>query len=193
MIGDHFDFRNERSAFYRARLHDRWHTFQIALNWLTQAQGRIVVETGCLRNDSFQDGHSTVLLGEFCKKIGAKLFSVDIESSHVEVARRLTAELGDTVSVTVGDSVSFLKGFGHRIDLLYLDSFDYDPNNPLPAQNHAREELRAALPRLASRSCVLIDDNDSRGGGKGELAKQLLRENRFVCVLDFFQSCWVRV
>lgn len=193
MSGEYFDFRDERSQFYRARVHDRWPTFQIALNWLAQAGGKVVVETGCLRHDSFQDGYSTVLLGESCKRIGAKLFSVDIALAHVEVARRKTAEFGDTVSVTVGDSISFLKGFGHRIDLLYLDSFDYDPNNPFLAQNHVLEELRAAFPLLAPRACVLIDDNDSRGGGKGELGKQFLRENGFTCILDFFQSCWVRI
>ena len=79
------------------------------------------------------------------------------------------------------------------IDLLYMDSFDYNRADPGPAQRHALAEVKAAAPHLSPNACVLIDDNDQVGGGKGELAKKFLAKNGFVCLMDHFQSCWVNV
>lgn len=192
MIGDLFDFRDKTSEFYRARIHDRWPTFQIALNWLLQTGGSNIVETGCVRDESHQDGASTRLFADFLRrKDGIKFWSVDIEQRHVALARSLVSP-DDRITLIVGDSIDFLKSFPHRIDLLYLDSFDYNRAVPGPAQRHALEELRAALPKLGRKACVLIDDNDPIGGGKGEMAKDLLAKSDFICVLDFFQSVWVR-
>lgn len=193
MIEDLFDFRNKTFEVYRANLHDRWYTFQIALNWLFQNGGSSIVETGCIRSESYQDGASTRLFADFLKEVyGIRFWSVDIEATHIERARGFVGT-DDRISLTVGDSVEFLKSFPHRIDLLYLDSFDYNRVDPGPAQLHAFKELDAAFPKLGRKACVLIDDNDPIGGGKGELAKSTLRNRGFVCLLDLFQSCWVRV
>lgn len=193
MIGDLFDFRDNTFEVYRANTHDRWRTFQIAINWLLQTGGLTIVETGCIRSESYQDGASTRLFSDLAKKRdGLKFWSVDIEKRHIALARSIVG-IDDRTTLIVGNSVDFLKAFPHRIDLLYLDSFDYDRGNPGPAQRHVVEEFLAALPRLGPKACVLIDDNDPVGGGKGELAKGRLVENGFVCLLDHFQSCWVRV
>jgi hypothetical protein len=193
MTEDVFDFRDKLAEFYRNRIHDRWSTFQMALNWTFQTGGSNIIETGCIRSESYQDGASTRLFADFAKRRGNTFFwSVDIEPRHIETARRFV-EPSEFITLVVGDSVEFLKSFMGRIDLLYLDSFDYDRGNPAPAQLHASRELQAAMPKLGPKACVLIDDNDPIGGGKGELAKRFLRDNRFICLLDHFQSCWVRV
>lgn len=193
MIGDLFDFRNNTFEVYRANTHERWRTFQMAINWFVQTGGLNIVETGCIRDKSYQDGASTRLFADLVKKvIGARFWSVDIEPRHVELARSFVPP-HERIELCVGDSIEFLKAFNNRIDLLYLDSFDYNRGDPGPAQLHALKEMQVVFPNLSPKACVLIDDNDPVGGGKGELAKKFLAEHDFVCLMDHFQSCWVRV
>jgi hypothetical protein len=67
-------------------------------------------------------------------------------------------------------SACFLQRFPAPIDILYLDALD--TTEPGHAE-HAQRELQAALPRLHSRSLVLIDDTPWTGGawvGKGARA-----------------------
>ena len=193
MIGDLFDFRDTTFEVYRANTHERWRTFQIAINWFAQTGGVNIVETGCIRDKSYQDGASTRLFADLTKRMpGTRFWSVDIEPRHIALAGSFVIP-NEQVALIVSDSVGYLQTFPERIDLLYLDSFDYNRGDPGPAQRHALEEVKAAIPKLAPKACVLIDDNDPVGGGKGELAKKFLAENDFVCLMDHFQSCWVRV
>jgi hypothetical protein len=60
-----------------------------------------------------------------------------------------------------------------------------------PPQQHCLAELRAALPWLHGRSVVLMDDNHLPGGGKPRLAKRLLSELGWRCVLDAQQTLWI--
>src|SRR6185369_1699385 len=101
------------------------------------------------------------------------------EPRHIALARGFVGSHG-LITLVVGDSIEFLKAFPNRIDLLYLDSFDYNRGDPGPAQRHALAEILAAFPKLGPKACVLVDDNDPVGGGKGELAKGFLAENDFV-------------
>src|SRR4029078_1745023 len=168
-------------------------TFQIAINWFVQTGGLNIVETGCIRDKSSQDGAAPRLFADLVKKDDRfRFWSVDIESRHVALARSFVPP-HDRIELCIGDSIEFLKAFSNRIDLLYLDSFDYSPSDPAPSQLHALKELQEAFPKLSPKACVLIDDNEPVAGGKGELAKQFLSENDFVCLMDNFQSCWVRV
>jgi hypothetical protein len=53
------------------------------------------------------------------------------------------------------------------IDLLYLDSYDVDWNDPHPSALHHLMELCAAMPGLQSGSLVVVDDHldfDNRPG-----------------------------
>ena len=54
----------------------------------------------------------------------------------------------------------FLKGFDKKIDLLFLDSFDYwgDEENIKACHNHSLNELKAAWDKLNEHCFVLIDD-----------------------------------
>jgi hypothetical protein len=59
------------------------------------------------------------------------------------------------------DSVNFLRAIANsesRVDLLYLDSFDVDLNDPIPSAIHGLHELLAALPFLKDGSILLVDD-----------------------------------
>jgi predicted O-methyltransferase YrrM len=179
-------------------------TFRRAFELLLDRTGvsRQIVETGCVREkNDFSAGYSTVLFGEFLSRYGGKLESVDVNPRNVELCRKLTRPFAALVTVNLGDSVAFLRDWprthpGTTIDLLYLDSLDY-PMAPKdgprePSQRHCLAELEAALPSLAPAAIVLIDDADLPGGGKARLARERLTQLTWRCVLDDYQTLWMR-
>ena len=85
------------------------------------------------------------------------------------------------------DSVSFLQNFGKTIDFLYLDSYDFDVDNPFPSQHHHLLEISAAYPFLNENSIVLIDDCDLPHGGKGKLAIQFLMQRGWQVLMSGYQ------
>jgi hypothetical protein len=60
------------------------------------------------------------------------------------------------------------------------------------SQNHCLNELRAALPHTTADTVILIDDCDLPGGGKGRTAKNFLANQGYTCVLDNYQSLWIK-
>jgi hypothetical protein len=117
----------------------------------------------------------------------------------MELCRRVTRRYAESITYEVADSIAFLKawgtkGNGRRIDLLYLDSWDYpieaDDDSRAASQEHCLGELDAALPYLHDRSLVLIDDGDLPGGGKPRFAKRRLEELGWECELDAYQTLW---
>jgi len=61
-----------------------------------------------------------------------------------------------------------------------------------PSQRHCADELRVALPSLSEDALVLIDDAALPGGGKARLARLVLEEFGFECLLDAYQTLWAR-
>ena len=59
-----------------------------------------------------------------------------------------------------------------------------------PSQEHARNELAAALPQLGPGALVLIDDAGLPGGGKARLARQLLAAEGWECLAHDYQTLW---
>lgn len=190
-------------ADWAAYLGLRAETFRTALTQLLARSGedRTIVETGCTRLEwDAGDGSSTLLLGEFVRRHGGRLHTVDINPSNMATCRRLTRRDWWRISYHVADSVGFLSTFarrGRRIDLLYLDSFDYplgadEDAGRDSAQRHCLAELEAALPALSPRALVLFDDAALPGGGKPRLASERLRELGWTCVAHVYQTLFVR-
>lgn len=196
---------------YRVKSDSRYWTFKVALNLFLQRKGKLIVETGCLRiKDDWGGGCSTLLLGEFCHCYGVKLITVDNNLENLQVAERETKEFENSIAYVHGDSLEFLdKLFGdfrlldgvqkesqvESIDLLYLDSFDADPDNiriTYQAQRHQLAEMQLAFPKLSEKAIVLLDDNHLKWGGKCLLTKEFLLDNNFTLIMDFQQSLWVR-
>ena len=134
----------------------------------------IIVETGCIRNTSdefrFGDGWSTLNWEYYCNNTNSKLYVVDINAEHINTSKQIVPE-SELVNYYESDSVEFLKGFDKKIDLLFLDSFDYwgDEENIKACHNHSLNELKAAWDKLNEHCFVLIDDvftNDWDGKGK---------------------------
>jgi hypothetical protein len=151
----------------------RYSTFIESLNLLFERNVRTIVETGTARcgDTNFDgDGGSTIIFSHWAKEHGAKMFSVDISQPHIDLAKAASSSYLENIEFVLEDSVKFLKEFPGQIDFLYLDSYDYDEENPNPPQEHALKEIMAAYDKLTDHSIIMIDDCNIPGGGKGKLA-----------------------
>jgi len=180
----------------------RYYTFQIALNLLSQKKKTdpVILETGCQRlaND-LGAGMSSSIFGEFLHKYGGHLITVDNFHPHLVTCQECTLEWCDCIDYVLSDSLSFLKDFQGRVDLLYLDSLDYpvgeDKDNIQmrdAAQLHCLNEFKAIEPRLPKDVIVMADDNQLPSGGKPKFLKEYLQKKGWICLLDFQQTIWVR-
>lgn len=152
-----------------------------------------IVETGCYRGID-ADGQSTVILAKLGAAICGEFVSVDKDLAHVVKAREKLRGLADKTKATVivSDSVEYLSRLCRPIDFLYLDSYDYEPDNPLPAQIHQVAEIGAAFGKLTPNAIVLLDDCNIPGGGKGLLTERFLLGNGFRLVADGYQKLFAR-
>lgn len=133
---------------YRDSCDARYPTFKAAINLWLQSDGQTIVETGCVRQENdFGAGYSTVLFAEVLSHYGGLLWSVDNHPGHLSLAARLIRPHAAHCRLLLGDSIEFLRTqlpeqpeFSGRIDLLYLDSFDY-PMAEIAARLGCLDEL----------------------------------------------------
>jgi len=152
-------------------------TLRSTLALLEERGARVLVETGVARQgleNTRGDGGSTIVFSLWASQNQAHLHAVDINSDNTARAAQAIEEykLQDYVSLYVSDSIEFLKSFEEQVDLLYLDSYDYDKRNisiQQLSQQHHLYEFQAIESRLHENTVVLIDDCNLPGGGKGKL------------------------
>tara|TARA_R110002153_G_C13180015_1_gene485000 strand:- start:179 stop:805 length:627 start_codon:yes stop_codon:yes gene_type:complete len=142
-----------------------------------------IIETGTTRRDhghlSFgDDGASTYIFDQFINFYDGELLSVDINQDNVNYSNSLTS---DKTKVFCEDSVKFLWNLPKRqnIDLLYLDSFDIEKENPHPSQLHHIKELCSVIDKLKGGTLIIVDDHDAffTNGeiGKGTYIKEFIK------------------
>jgi hypothetical protein len=115
--------------YYYSGANCRYHTFQLALNMLAALDhSPVILETGCQRlADDIGAGMSTSIWGEFCEKNGGRVYTVELSPKNLEVCKQCTQVWAQHIEYILGDSVSCLKAMtAVSVDLLYLDSMDYD-------------------------------------------------------------------
>lgn len=147
-----------------------------------------IVETGCIRNvteeSKFGDGWSTLNWEYYCKKSNSIVYVVDINIDHINQSKKIVPE-SEHVKYFLDDSIHYLQEFDKKIDLLFLDSFDYcgDEENIKACHNHSLNELKAAWDKLNEHCFVLIDDVFAKTwDGKGKLSIPYLLDNGFELV-----------
>jgi len=125
---------------------------------LTRLGGKpaTIVETGT----SAWGVDSTRLWDEYVRAFGGSCWSVDLRP---EPGRRLRRAVSERTHLCLGDSVEFIEGLAARrgvtsVDLFYLDSFDLDPEDPMPSAEHGLREWEALLPYTSTGTLVLVDD-----------------------------------
>jgi hypothetical protein len=175
-----------------------------------------IIETGCMRKDyDWGDGKSTLLFTKYAEWHPASVvYSVDLDPTAVELCRSL---VGEGVRLHCGDSVAFLKSLADQppadlaaIDLLYLDSYDVDFDNPLPSAIHHLKELVAIAPLLSAETLVVVDDSpmsvlavpqggqlnlvsQPRVSGKGKLVAEYAEQIGAKRLISGYQMGWVGI
>ena len=181
-------------------IRNRVPTFEFAISALSKISEPLIVETGCSRKYHGllawgDDGCSSYLFDIFTKPNHGKLVSVDIDEVNVFHTNSKTSK---RVEVYCADSVQFLSKFENPeyIDLLYEDSFDFDPNDPEPSQNHHLNELSAIYGRLKPGCMILVDDAGvkSRSANLGKAGKvfEFMSKKGVDPVIIDYQILWVK-
>jgi hypothetical protein len=104
---------------------------------------------------------STRLFDTYVRVYGGRLWSVDIRP---EPGDALRAEVGPATTLVCDDSVAFLRRWvdehpGESPDLVYLDSWDVDWDDPGPCAEHCLREVQAIEPAMRAGGLLLIDDS----------------------------------
>lgn len=189
---------NESYLLKRLRKNDkRYETFLLSMQIMKKNKSKILVETGTARYGGRKcrgDGCSTLIFGEWARDNDARFYSVDIDPKAIQNAKDAVLPLNPDVIFITSDSVAFLENFYNyddRIDFLYLDSFDFDPENPGPSENHHLKEIRAAYRYLHRNSIVMVDDTYGINGGKGRLVIPYLLGKGWKIVFSAYQVIMV--
>ena len=151
-------------------------------------EGCRIIETGTVRQiDNWEgDGQSTIVWDTLATNLGGTVTTIDINPIGAELVAEL--ELQATTAI-VGDSLDVIPTLTGHADLLYLDSFDVDFENPQPAAAHHLSEFTAALNLLAPGSLVAVDDNRD-DQGKGSEVAWFLAEHGAVEIVRGYVRVW---
>ncbi len=192
----HFDTAYREKLTEHPVFADRYNGFRRMFESLLaqKAGGFTIVETGTLRRaGNWFDGQSSLLFFEFLSFFGGTLVSIDADKRALETCEsvlRDTVGLGRAEHVSIcGDSVAELENIDRPVDLLYLDSLDFNEANPLPAMMHPLKEFASAA-RIRAQSphlIVAVDDNFGDGAGKGALLKVWARDTGKEVIHDGLQ------
>lgn len=141
-----------------------------------------IIETGTMRPDHGwefgNDGLSTYLFDQFSLYTNGGLecvISIDINKENCEFSASKTS---NRTLVICDNSVHALFNISGTVDLLYLDSYDFEFSNPEPSWMHCLKELCAARHLLVPGSLVAVDDHFVGSGmvGKGYYVQKFLEE-----------------
>lgn len=184
---------NNFEDHFAPRLERRADTFRVILEEAFRKRRPLtIVETGCLRvpGNWSGDGQSTFLFDCIIAATGGSAYSVDIDPKSLTAASRVVSN----VNLVLNDSVAFLNSFSRQIDILYLDSFDLDQNDPLPSSLHHIYELCAAQPWLTRGSVIAVDDTysiDGKVAGKGVFVAEFMQRIGATQLAEGYQSVWM--
>lgn len=182
------DFK-ERVSAYAGDL--RRPSFMLTLA-LAKCMGvKYIVETGTIRTKDAPDGQSTRIFAEYARLTGAKFYSIDLNPNHIAMSKSEVGELLPYVEHICDDSVAWLSRCAWPIDLLYLDSYDFDFDNPGPSQRHELAEIGAAYGKIRQPAAILLDDCAVENEGKGYLGTRFLQDRGWKLVLDAYQRLFI--
>ena len=194
MNNDFLEYNSWFDEMFRDKLALRYPTFKIALNLLYQNKGLNIIETGTVRQlDDYGAGYSTFVFGEYVKRHGGHITTIDIDENNMDICKMVTKDYWNQIDYVVEDSLTALTKLKDKIDLLYLDSLDTPiEGDASEAQNHNLKEFKLVEHLLTDKTIVLLDDNSFENGGKTRLTKQYLKEKGWRLVLNSQQSLWIK-
>ena len=205
------------SSFDKKEPLNRYHTFKYCFDFLNKLDSCSVLEMGTSR--SFVDGRFpgcnsdntrfwepnnpekwdfgagcfTYLCAEQVPK--CKLTTLDLISSHIKRSRHMTQNFKN-INYIVSPSERYLKNLDTKQDLIYMDTGDMTPIEPV-AQLHLREaKLIVERDLIKPHGLILIDDvrnptpkkfGETSNFGKAKYSIPYLLENGFELVVDEYQ------
>lgn len=133
-----------------------------------------IVETGTIRNPKDGcDGWGTLLWKRWAEVSNSFVYSVDNNNQHLFNAKQVVSH-SPRVFYIYNDSIEFLNCIPNsfKINLLFLDSYDYTPEEQKPCAEHQLKEVKAAEKNFSQNSLILIDDifDINNFSGKGQLS-----------------------
>ena len=138
-----------------------------------------------------------LIFDKFINDFGGEFHSVDLTLRHVEYAQ---SRVSDKTQIHCDDSIGFLwhvsnilKEEDRYVDLLYLDSYDYEASNPYPSMVHHVKEIAVILNRLRPGSMIAVDDNVGTGKdrmGKPKYVAELMESIGIPLVHEGLQLIW---
>ena len=190
-----------------------------------------IIETGCMRSwgNWAGDGQSTLLFDRYAyHHAGCVVHSVDIDPKATALAKAAAPQVQvhtqDSIAflksfaelppVTDWTDLSVLLNSGRvdvfedgsppsltKIDLLYLDSFDFTPTLQIESALHHMNELMAIMPALSPQTLVVVDDspvfNDDIKGwgihGKGTLVADYAQLHGARTMFAQYQIGWTEM
>jgi hypothetical protein len=194
-LSPELSFEEQYRQHFRARLGKRADGFDVLFqSLLGLGRSLVIVETGCLRipGNWEGDGQSTFMFDALVRACGGALISIDVTAESIDSARKVCSSATQLIE---NDSVSALHALtqvaSKQIDLLYLDSFDLDPANPLPSAIHHALELTAARPLIGPGSVICVDDYAvGSAGGKGMIVDKFFGAIRGKVLYSGYQKIW---
>jgi len=109
-------------------------------------------------------GAFTLIMADLIKNhTGGKLYTVDISEGNLNACKEYTKDFSDSIEYIQSDSVSYIKSLSDQfvfdLDLVYLDSWDFNLPQPHDSANHHLQEMLALYHRLNFNCPIAIDDN----------------------------------
>jgi hypothetical protein len=140
-------------------MHLNYLTFKELFKQMNGRKDLTILETGIASAGT----QSTYLFNEYIKKYGGSFVSVDINQYLVDSHCN---NMCSGTTLVCDDSVKYLNDWvkynpDKQVDVVYLDSYDLDFDNPQPSAAHGLNEYLAILPSLKNGSLLLIDDTPS--------------------------------
>ena len=191
-----------------AKTNKRQPSFRVMIDHLKTIDEPLIIETGCARPPSLvpwgtedisfaDDGFSTLIFDKFINDFGGEFHSVDLTQLHVDYAR---SKVSEKTQVHCEDSISWLWRVNkilveedRYIDLLYLDSYDYESSDPYPSMVHHIKEIAVVLGRLKPGSLLAVDDNVGTGKdrmGKPKYVAEMLESMGVPLIYEGQQLIW---
>ena len=191
------DFVTRFDVEFAPKLGMRAPTFRAVIREFLTHKGVSIVETGCTRQKDnwLGDGQSTRIWSALTKWQNIGSFrSVDNDEEACRVASECL-ETSAYSSIMCLDSIQFLRSNQSYIDLLYLDSYDVDMENPHDAAMHCMFELTTAMPKLHKNSIVFVDDSpvgpDFKVNGKGLYVAEYMKKLGLMPFTMAYQVAWL--
>lgn len=183
---------NFHFKYYSSPEHINYEMFKFVFNMI--GQNINILETG----SSAWGCKSSHLFDNYIKKFGGNFTTVDIRPEAVNSLNNILSHNSKAVQ---SDSVAYIQKLNkndiRNLDLVYLDSYDLDIYNPVPAMEHCLNEFLSLSQDIKKNALIIIDDTPkkellknkiidteirnliSSGYGKGNLVLEVFQDHGF--------------